>query len=150
MMIQSKAWGETQLVYEDAHISIHRITVKEGGYCSIHRHEHRHNAFLCLDGALRVDIESSPTVVDSTTLEAGQSTIAPAGMRHQFVAVTDCAAWEIYWTCELDGADIQRDTVGGSDVERMGAKTLVGHVAKNLEKKYNCLNKCFDSTTPIG
>jgi quercetin dioxygenase-like cupin family protein len=49
--------------------------------------------------------------VDETLLKAGQYTKVAPGEYHQFEAVTDCVAFELYWA-EFDHDDIARETVG--------------------------------------
>jgi quercetin dioxygenase-like cupin family protein len=44
-------------------------------------------------------------------LKAGQYTKVAPGESHQFEAVTDCIAFELYWA-EFDHNDIERETVG--------------------------------------
>jgi hypothetical protein len=50
-------------------------------------------------------------LVDETVLVAGQNTKVAPGEFHQFEAVTDCIAFELYWA-EFDHDDIERETVG--------------------------------------
>ena len=48
---------------------------------------------------------------DETILEAGQYTKVAPGEYHQFEAIEDCVAFELYWA-EFDHDDIARETVG--------------------------------------
>ena len=50
-------------------------------------------------------------LVDETVLSSGQFTQVKPGEYHQFEAVYDTIAFELYWA-EFDHSDIQRETVG--------------------------------------
>jgi len=110
---QAKVWGTTQLVFAHYGIECHLINFKKGFRCSKHRHQHKWNRFLVLEGKLRVDIHQDDEYsLDSTTIEKGQVTDVPPLTWHRFVGIEDGWALEIYWTV-LDARDIDRIDVGG-------------------------------------
>jgi hypothetical protein len=50
-------------------------------------------------------------LIDETVLTAGQYTKVAPGEYHQFEAVEDTVAFELYWA-EFNHEDIERETVG--------------------------------------
>ena len=112
---QGKVWGNTQLVFARNDVEAHAIVVNRGGYCSRHKHWSKWNRFIVLCGKLVVrtfEQGESKFMEDETTLTAGQITDVPPGTLHEFQALEDCVAIEMYWV-ELDPRDIERQTVGG-------------------------------------
>ena len=53
-MKSGKVWGETELVLQTPFIEFHRIWVHQGGFCSLHKHEHKWNMFYVTSGELAV------------------------------------------------------------------------------------------------
>lgn len=113
MEVLGKVWGNTRKLFEKNNVEIHRIEARGGTFCSEHKHEHKFNAFYVEKGQLRVKVwKNSYDLVDETVIGAKEMTVVAPGEFHQFEAITDVVAYEIYWV-ELNGADIQRRSVGG-------------------------------------
>ena len=108
MRVSGKAWGTTREIRPD----IHLIRVIAGGYCSVHRHRHRHNGFLVLEGQLLVRIWQEECV-DVLALGKHDYTEVVPGRWHQFEALTSASAIEMYWTDPASPEDIERRSVGG-------------------------------------
>ena len=53
-MKSGKVWGETELVLQTPFVEFHRIWVHQGGFCSLHKHEHKWNMFYVTSGELAV------------------------------------------------------------------------------------------------
>jgi mannose-6-phosphate isomerase-like protein (cupin superfamily) len=111
-MKAGKIWGKTEALFNQNNVELHRIEVERGGYCSKHKHEHKWNMFFVESGELEVIVWTGGGVHDSTLLIQGDNTAVPPGVFHQFRAITDVVAYEIYWT-DLSADDIVRETVGG-------------------------------------
>lgn len=117
-MIQGKIWGETQEIFRSEALSVNVLRIRAGGFCSEHKHEKKSNIFHIVSGALEIAVWPDPVEVqppqapDLTTALPGASTAIPAGVWHQFRALEDTIAIEIYETA-LDGGDIVRRTHGG-------------------------------------
>lgn len=111
-MKAGKVWGKTEAIFARNNVEIHRIEVEKGGYCSKHRHDHKWNMFFVESGELEVVVWKGDDSHDSTLLLSGDNTAVPPGESHQFRAVTDVIAYEVYWT-ELNTNDIVRETIGG-------------------------------------
>jgi len=109
-MIQSKIWGDTFLIEANPSLEFHRIKIKAGGVCSKHIHKQKWNGFFVESGKLKVRVWKN-TLIDETILTAGQYTKVKPGEYHQFEALENTVAFEIYWA-ELNHEDIQRETVG--------------------------------------
>jgi len=108
-----KAWGETRALFQRNNVELHRIEVRGGGYCSKHRHAHKWNAFYVEKGRLRVTVwKNDYALVDETVLEAGEYMEVAPREYHQFDALEDTVAYELYWV-ELQASDIERESVGG-------------------------------------
>lgn len=109
-MIQSKIWGDTSSIEANSSLEFHRIEIKQGGVCSKHIHQSKWNGFFVESGKLCVRVWKD-TVIDETILSAGQYTKVKPGQYHQFEALENTVAFEIYWA-ELKHEDIQRETIG--------------------------------------
>lgn len=121
MQRDGKVWGTTSLLWKTPLIEIHRLEVVPGGFCSWHKHRHKHNAFIILDGALTIEIrkEAYP-LTDKTVLRRGDFTTVKPGEEHRFVAgLSPAVAFEIYYP-EMLSEDIVRSDVGGVN-ETLGA-----------------------------
>lgn len=106
-----KVWGITELIAECAALEFHRLEIRTGGYCSKHRHATKWNGFFLESGRLLIRTWNGE-LEDVTVLTAGQfSSVAP-GYFHQFEALEDCVAFELYWS-QYASDDIERVSVGG-------------------------------------
>ena len=111
-MKSGKVWGMTQLLEANGVLEFHRIQVQAGGTCSKHRHRFKWNGFYVEQGRLEISVwKQQYDLVDRTVLEAGDFTKIPPGEYHQFRALEDTVAFEIYWA-EFDHNDIDRETQG--------------------------------------
>lgn len=115
MLKSGKVWGSTKLLMQHPSFEIHRIETKAGGFCSKHLHQHRYNAFFVESGSLLIRVwKNDYDLVDETVVNAGEiCTVAP-NEYHQFECLEDAVAFEIYYPPEISGADIVRESVGGS------------------------------------
>jgi mannose-6-phosphate isomerase-like protein (cupin superfamily) len=115
-MLAGKIWGTTKLLESNSSLEFHRITVVAGARCSQHLHQHKWNGFFVESGSLLIRVwQNNYDLVDETVLTAGEYTRVAPGLYHQFEALADTVAFEIYWTDSLDCADIVRRTVGSAD-----------------------------------
>jgi mannose-6-phosphate isomerase-like protein (cupin superfamily) len=113
MNTQGKVWGQTISIFNKNNVEIHKITVKKGGYCSRHKHQHKHNMFFVESGEIQIHIwKNDYDLVDITTLKENQITTVKPNEYHKFIAKQDTVAYEIYWT-EICPNDIVRTDVGG-------------------------------------
>ena len=111
-MKAGKVWGQTELLEANVVLEFHRIEAKAGGVCSKHKHKFKWNGFFVESGEMIIRVwKNNYDLVDETLLKAGEYTKVAPGEYHQFEAVTDCVAFELYWA-EFDHNDIERDTVG--------------------------------------
>ena len=114
-MIAGKVWGVTELLEANGVLEFHRITAEKGGTCSKHKHKHKWNGFFVEEGKLLIRVwKNNYDLVDETVLSKGQYTKVSPGEYHQFVALEDTIAFELYWA-EFDHDDIERETVGYKD-----------------------------------
>jgi len=109
-MKAGKIWGQTELLEANGVLEFHRINAAAGGVCSKHKHEFKWNGFFVESGRLIIRVWKG-NYVDETVLTAGQYTKVAPGEFHQFEAVEDTVAFELYWA-EFDHNDIERETVG--------------------------------------
>ena len=111
-MKAGKMWGQTELLEANGMLEFHRIEAVAGGVCSKHKHKFKWNGFYVESGKLLIRVwKNGYDLVDETTLTAGQYTKVAPGEYHQFEAVEDTVAFELYWA-EFDHNDIERETVG--------------------------------------
>lgn len=112
-MKAGKVWGTTELIFRNPLIEFHRISIKEGGFCSTHKHEYKWNLFYVQEGTLQVHVHKNDyDLIDTTTLRGTQWTTVKPGEYHSFEAISDVLAFEIYYPEPLTD-DIVRKTVGG-------------------------------------
>jgi len=108
-----KVWGITEKIYTNANVEFHRIEIKKGGVCSKHLHQFKHNGFFIERGKLIVRTwKSNSILIDSITLINGDWHTVKPGEYHQFEALEDTIAFELYWAMSLEGDDIFRETEG--------------------------------------
>ena len=111
--MEGKVWGMTQKFLDNPFCSFHVIDIKKGGVCSKHLHQHRWNGFYIIQGRLLIRTwKNTNTLEDLTTLCTGQWTQIPPGEFHQFEALSDTKAIEIYWPSACMQEDIKRETQG--------------------------------------
>jgi len=112
-MITGKSWGQTELIFQNDIMEVHRIEIKEGGYCSLHKHDMKWNMFYVEKGLLRIEIHKNDyKLIDKTTLATGQKTTVKPGEWHKFHAINDTVAYEIYYTGSLSDDIIRKDHGG--------------------------------------
>jgi len=110
--IAGKVWGSTRCIFRKNNTEIHRITIKKGGKCSKHKHEHKHNSFFLESGRLSIKIwKNEYDLCDETIMEPGDFTSVGPSEYHQFRGLEDSVAYEIYFV-ELDADDITRESIG--------------------------------------
>ncbi len=111
-MRAGKVWGITELITANPAFEYHRIHIKAGGYCSIHKHQTKSNGFYVDSGLLMIRTWNPDGSVDETLLKGGDYTAVPPGVSHQFEAIEETVAFELYWA-QYNPDDISRETVGG-------------------------------------
>ena len=113
-MFAGKVWGNTELVHANGVLEFHRIETTKGGVCSKHAHEFKWNGFFVESGSLLIRVwQKDYDLVDETILKAGMFTKVKPGVFHQFEALEDTIAFELYWA-EFSHGDIIRENVGHS------------------------------------
>jgi mannose-6-phosphate isomerase-like protein (cupin superfamily) len=127
MQRDGKVWGSTSLLWRTPLIEVHKLEIVAGGYCSWHKHQHKHNAFIVHSGALTIEIKKAAyPLTDKTVLRAGDFTTVRPGEEHRFVAgLSPTVAFEIYYP-EMLSEDIVRTDVGGID-EALANVPLMHH-----------------------
>jgi quercetin dioxygenase-like cupin family protein len=116
MYVEGKVWGTTQPLIVTPLVEVHKVRAKAGGFCSKHSHTRKWNAFLVIEGRLKIKVwKQDYDLVDETTLLPGDITTVRPGEVHQFVVPEDhdCVFLEIYYLEGL-GPDITRTTCGGA------------------------------------
>jgi len=111
-MIEGKVWGNTKLIEANSSLEFHRIDIKKGGSCSKHKHKYKWNGFYVVSGQLAVKVwKNNYDLVDETILQSDQWTRVAPGEFHQFEALEDTVAFELYWA-NFEHDDIERESVG--------------------------------------
>ena len=113
-MKSGNVWGQTEPLLQTPFVEFHRIDIKKGGYCSLHKHTYKYNAFYVVEGELEIEVHKNDyDLVDTTLLKAGDMTVCKPGEYHKFHALTDVVCFELYYPEPLS-EDIQRKNVGGT------------------------------------
>lgn len=111
-----KYWGVTRRLFFQNNVEMHYMEITPGGYCSEHRHKHKFNRFIVLEGALKVISWKSgdDQEPDYVVLKSGDECTIKPGIFHKFETFDEnsCKAIEVYWT-ELSPDDIERRSIGG-------------------------------------
>ena len=111
-MIAGKVWGKTELIEANCSLEFHRIDTKKGGGCSKHKHKYKFNGFYVVTGKMLIRVwKNSYDLVDETVLGPGDYTSVAPGEYHQFEALEDTLAFELYWA-QFNHDDIERESVG--------------------------------------
>ena len=111
---QGKVWGTTQELFACDNVEVHRIEVRAGGYCSSHYHAHKHNLFYVESGTLDITVTQHDGTADKTRLSEGEMCEVPPMLVHQFEAIRETVALEIYYVEPLEiSEDIVRRSAGG-------------------------------------
>jgi mannose-6-phosphate isomerase-like protein (cupin superfamily) len=103
-----RPWGKWTRLYADEQVELRLLEVVEGGYCTLHYHEHQANVFFVLQGKLLVQFYARQESGDILRAEhschgqagpgmCGPSTTVPAGAEwiHRFHAKTPVVAYEL-------------------------------------------------------
>ena len=111
-MKQGKIWGETEELFNSGTVSVHRLKIKKGGFCSEHCHKSKSNFFFVIQGNLKLSVWTKGGEVDDTVIWPGESTEILPGVYHKFTALTDVECIEIY-EVKFKDEDIERRIEGG-------------------------------------
>ena len=122
MSVSGKVWGKTNFIFGNGALEFHRIETVKGGVCSEHKHRFKWNGFFVESGKLLVRVwKESYDLVDETVLGPGEFTKVAPGEFHQFEALEDTVAFELYWA-EFDHNDIDRRSVGHAQKDKPSAE----------------------------
>ena len=115
-MKAGKIWGETAVLIASPQIEVHQLKISPHSQCSMHKHEHKWNAFYVTKGVLYLEVERlSYALTDTTRLGVGEFGAVPPGEFHRFVTKDEGAEGiEIYYPPVL-AEDIVRRDVGKKD-----------------------------------
>ena len=114
--IEGKVWGETTPILQTPMIEIHKVFIHSGGQCSTHKHDHKWNGFLVVQGTVEIHVEKNDyDLVDKTVLTDGEFTTVKPGEFHYFKANEDSVLYEIYYIDPIQ-EDIFRKNVGVANV----------------------------------
>lgn len=137
MNIQGKVWGRTSPLFNKNNVEVHIIEIRKGGFCSKHLHKTKFNKFVVCTGKLQVNIwkdyGNGTSMCDETILTGGEECVVPPGHYHQFIALEDTSALEIYWV-ELNEDDIIRDNMGGLDATQADTSD---EIARDRDESFN-------------
>lgn len=112
MRVAGKVWGRTAAIEVNSSLELHVITATAGHKCSKHRHQIKFNGFYVIDGSLKIRVwKDDSGTIDETILTDGEWMVVPPGEYHQFEALQNTEALELYWV-ELPSEDIDRETFG--------------------------------------
>lgn len=111
-MKAGKVWGQTELLEANGVLEFHRIDIKKGGVCSQHKHQFKWNGFYVITGKMIIRVwKNDYELTDETILGPGDYTKVAPTEYHQFEALEDTVALELYWA-EFDHNDIERRDAG--------------------------------------
>lgn len=111
-----KPWGLDELLVSGPHFELHKLTVKAGGFCSIHFHRDKIQYIHVASGVLKMrTYDQAGRMICEQDCLPGETSIAGPEIRHQFYGLTDAVAYEVYMSdAPLDPNDIVRLSEGGA------------------------------------
>lgn len=90
------AWGEWQRVFCDGLVELRILRIRAGGFSSPHFHREKSNVFCVADGRLKLVMwVQEERSVEWLCAPEGQPPAVPAGVMHQFHALTDATVYEL-------------------------------------------------------
>jgi mannose-6-phosphate isomerase-like protein (cupin superfamily) len=116
MYKSGKVWGNTELIFRNSAVEMHRISVMPGGECSKHKHNYKWNGFYVEKGCLEILVwQDEYDLVDRTVLRCGDMSLVRPGLYHQFKGCSSdglaTVAFELYFA-NFQHDDIIRESVG--------------------------------------
>lgn len=121
MQVEQKPWGKCTHLFQSHDSQIDLCDIEAGGYSSIHLHNAKHNRFIVTSGFLAVDVfDENNKLADTFLLRAGMEWNIPAGMRHQFRALSETRLVEVYTRAGAEPVslgDIHRFSENGVKVQ---------------------------------
>lgn len=102
-----KIWGYTSEIFSNDSVSINRIHIKNGQFCSKHYHQYKYNMFFVESGNIIVYRWENNNKIGST-ISSGESITIDPNIYHQFQALEDSIVYEIYYT-KINNQDIIRN-----------------------------------------
>lgn len=111
--VTAKQWGWSEAQVVSPLCEVHRIDVRAGGFCSWHKHDHKHNVFTVIDGLMEVEVQVGPRIVIAV-LQPGMTYDVAPGLIHRFRCPTKATrAIEVYYPVSVNPNDITRFSDGG-------------------------------------
>ena len=114
MRIIEKPWGVTRRI---ECTGVWHASIRAGGRSSCHLHPRQDNRFYVVSGTLIVSFGDG--LASTPVLHAGNGLTVPAGVQHQFVAVTDVELIEVY--------EPLLDVPNGFEIERLDDENIRSH-----------------------
>lgn len=112
-ILSGKCWGRTKCILKNPFCEVHRLQASKGTVCSIHLHRFKTNLFFVESGKLLIRVwKNEYDLIDETILGPGEYTEVSPNEKHQFEALEDTIAFEVYYPEGITN-DIVRDNVGG-------------------------------------
>ena len=113
-MKNGKIWGLTNLLVKNDNFEVHRIEINPYSYCSVHKHQYKHNIFYVESGMIEIKVwKNDYDLCDKTVLKQGEMIDVKPGEFHQFESYEyDAIVYEIYYSEPISG-DIVRKSCGG-------------------------------------
>jgi len=107
-----KVWGDTVEIKKTESFSLHRLSIKNGGVCSKHKHDFKFNGFFIEKGKLLIRTwKNDQGLIDETILTDFQYTEVAPLEYHQFEALEDTVCYEFYFNHPIF-EDITRENQG--------------------------------------
>ena len=113
-MKTEKIWGVTELIHKTPFTEMHHLSIIPNAWCSIHKHQYKHNLFYVLSGELYIGIFTDDGAIkDVIRLGMGERLVIQPNVKHKFATHSQpCECIEIYYPEPLS-EDIVRADVGG-------------------------------------
>ena len=85
-----KLWGREEIIVNNEMYCGKLLHIKPGFQCSLHYHPVKHETFYILKGIVRIEIESTRTL-----MKEGQSVIVPPHTKHRFSSMVSSILLEV-------------------------------------------------------
>lgn len=112
-----KPWGRMRTILRNPAVEVVEAEIEAGGYCSLHYHNDKANAFLVISGCLKLKLYRDGELHATHLLTRESMPFeVPAGVPHQFEATEETRLFEVYRPVAdfpIRGDDIVRLSEGG-------------------------------------
>ena len=112
MHAETKAWGTCYHIFKNSNVNVDLLRIEPGGYCSLHKHQAKHNLFYVLKGILDIELDLHDDIRKICLNQENPRFIIAPGIHHRFTSYEGCRCIEISFV-KINDNDIIRFSESG-------------------------------------